>query len=131
MLHPTHELEPPANPARFNGMLRTEWRVLFHLGQHGQMTATEICDQAALHKTKVSRAVTALEQKRFLRRETMEQDRRSERLALTKAGRAAFDTLAKAASAYDAKLETVMGDADIARMKQLLTSLIAEQTKRS
>ena len=25
------------------GMLRTEWRVLFHLGRLGEMTATQIC----------------------------------------------------------------------------------------
>ena len=42
------------------GMLRTEWRVLFHLGRYGDMTAKEICDRARTHKTKVSRAVAAL-----------------------------------------------------------------------
>ena len=34
------------------GMLRTEWRVLFHLGIFGQMTARDIGLRARLHKTK-------------------------------------------------------------------------------
>ncbi|MEM9195855.1 MAG: thiamine pyrophosphate-dependent enzyme [Myxococcota bacterium] len=33
-------------------MLRTEWRVLFHLGRRPDMTAKDICTQAKLHKTK-------------------------------------------------------------------------------
>ena len=48
------------------GMLRTEWRVVFHLGCYGKMTAKEICDRGGIHKTKVSRAVAALGKKRFL-----------------------------------------------------------------
>ena len=41
------------------GMLRTEWRVLFHLGRYGPQTARDVCARARLHKTKVSRAVAA------------------------------------------------------------------------
>ena len=37
------------------GMLRTEWRVLFHLGNYGEMTAKEIGSRAKIHKTKISR----------------------------------------------------------------------------
>ena len=48
------------------GMLRTEWRVLFHLGRYGNLSAKEISERAKIHKTKVSRAVRALEEKRFL-----------------------------------------------------------------
>ncbi len=75
------------------GMLRTEWRVLFHLGHYGDMTARQICDRASLHKTKVSRAVAKLETRRFLSRHILPEDRRNERLALTPQGRAAFDAL--------------------------------------
>ncbi len=48
------------------GMLRTEWRVLFHLGCYGRMSAKQICSKAKIHKTKVSRAVRELEAKRLL-----------------------------------------------------------------
>lgn len=86
------------------GMLRTEWRVLFHLGHYGSMTARDICERGDLHKTKVSRAVAALETKRFLSRERSEEDHRFEKLALTKKGRLAFDDLAEHAEAFNAQL---------------------------
>ncbi len=86
------------------GMLRTEWRVLFHLGRYGTMTAKDICTRAGLHKTKVSRAVTALEQKRFLTRQEVARDRRHESLQLTKAGHRAFADLAAEAQRFDAAL---------------------------
>ncbi|MCF6232933.1 MAG: MarR family transcriptional regulator, partial [Rhodobacteraceae bacterium] len=50
------------------GMLRTEWRVLFHLGMYGRMTAKEIGTRALIHKTKISRAVQRLATRRFLSR---------------------------------------------------------------
>ena len=86
------------------GMLRTEWRVLFHLGRYGQMTAKDICTRAHIHKTKVSRAVAALETKRFLNREQSTNDRRVETLWLTRTGTAAFQDLLAEAQRYDAKI---------------------------
>ncbi len=86
------------------GMLRTEWRVLFHLGRHGSLTAKEICERGSIHKTKVSRAVAALEQKRLLSRKTLPDDRRHEILQLTKNGSAVFTDLCASARAYDAEL---------------------------
>lgn len=86
------------------GMLRTEWRVLFHLGRYGAMTAKEICTNARIHKTKVSRAVAALEKKRFLQRTEMSADRRHEELSLTRQGNAAFKDLYATARAFDAQL---------------------------
>lgn len=86
------------------GMLRTEWRVLFHLGRYGAMTAREICDRAKMHKTKISRAVQALEKRRFLTRQRLAADRRQERLELTAAGRAAYADLRASAARYDREL---------------------------
>ena len=86
------------------GMLRTEWRVLFHLGCYGDQTAREICDRARLHKTKVSRAVAALEGKRFLARTVSTTDRRREILSLTRRGTAAYRDLSDAARRYDEAL---------------------------
>ncbi len=86
------------------GMLRTEWRVLFHLGRQGAMTAKGICDLAALQKTKVSRAVAALEAKGFLVRQTQAADRRQESLSLTARGQAAHADLTAQAEQFDAAL---------------------------
>ncbi|MGL6211215.1 MAG: MarR family winged helix-turn-helix transcriptional regulator [Paracoccaceae bacterium] len=86
------------------GMLRTEWRVLFHLGRYGEMTATDICERARIHKTKVSRAVAKLEERRFLKRAEVEADRRHAMLRLTGAGLAAYRDLAGFARVYDREL---------------------------
>jgi DNA-binding MarR family transcriptional regulator len=86
------------------GMLRTEWRVLFHLGRHGAMTASEISASGRIHKTKISRAVSALEGRRFLKRRALEHDRRQEQLTLTQAGVRAYQDLAAEAQAYDRTL---------------------------
>ncbi|MEP0519247.1 MAG: MarR family winged helix-turn-helix transcriptional regulator [Hyphomicrobiales bacterium] len=86
------------------GMLRTEWRVIFHLGRYGKMTAKEICVRARMHKTKVSRAVAALEAKRFLTRNEFPDDRRHEELSLTRAGQSAYADLSVQAKRFDEKL---------------------------
>lgn len=86
------------------GMLRTEWRVLFHLGSYGSLTARDVCERARLHKTKVSRAVAALETKRMLVRAVSEEDRRLEILSLTRRGAAAYRDLSGAAQRYDEAL---------------------------
>ncbi len=90
------------------GMLRTEWRVLFHLGCYGDLTAKEICDRARIHKTKVSRAVVALEQKRYVTRHEIETDRRRATLTLTRQGKSVFRELSSAARDFDAKLRATM-----------------------
>ena len=85
-------------------MLRTEWRVIFHLGQFGPMHAKDICARARIHKTKVSRAVQALETKRFLSRDDVEADRRHALLKLTRNGQSVFDDLFHAAQRFDERL---------------------------
>lgn len=93
-----------------HGLTRPEWRTLSGLGQHGTMTATELGEQSAMHKTKVSRAVAELERRRWLTRTPDENDRRIEHLALTKAGLAAYREMVPMAKAFEqallAKLST-------------------------
>jgi DNA-binding MarR family transcriptional regulator len=107
------------------GMLRTEWRVLAHLGRYGEMTARDICTRADLHKTKVSRAVKALEVRRFLTRRTVETDRRQEVLSLTQAGTAAYNHLAAEARGYDAALAAGLSSADLSALRRSLRTLSA------
>lgn len=105
------------------GMLRTEWRVLFHLGRYGELTAREICDRADLHKTKVSRAVAALEKRRFLGRRTVETDRRREILALTPTGLAAYRHLEDEARQYDRALAAQFAPDDLQVLRSCLERL--------
>ncbi len=105
------------------GMLRTEWRVLFHLGRYGEMTARDVCDRAHLHKTKVSRAVAALTAKRLLTRMELAADRRREVLSLTRSGRAAFEDLYSTARRFDEDLTGDIGEEDAATLRKILRHL--------
>ncbi len=105
------------------GMLRTEWRVLFHLGLYGRMTAADIGQRSKMHKTKISRAVSALEARRFLTRERDTDDRRQEYLDLTGAGRAAFRDLQDVARRHDAALIATLSDSEEATLRDVLRRL--------
>lgn len=105
------------------GMLRTEWRVLFHLGIYGEMTATEIGDRARMHKTKISRAVQKLTERRYLARVRDDADRRSERLSLTPQGQVVYDDLRRVAEEYDTALTTGFSAQDVTRLRSMLQAL--------
>ena len=76
-----------------------EWRVLATLGQFGEISAKAIGAHSSMHKTKVSRAVRALEERRWLKRRGSEEDRREEILALTPLGRKTYAEIAARAIA--------------------------------
>ena len=105
------------------GILRTEWRVLFHLGRYADMTAREICDRARIHKTKVSRAVAKLETRRFLRRTEVPTDRRNAMVGLTKVGQAAYIDLAEKAHVYNITLSEGLSPEDQKTLRRCLVQL--------
>lgn len=105
-----------------HGLTRPEWRALAALGSAGRMTATEIGAHSAMHKTKVSRAVYRLEQRRWLKRTGDERDRRSEHLELTTLGAKAYSELSALAMAYQDELAALLGAGD---MKALANGLEA------
>ncbi len=79
------------------GMGIPEWRVLALLGPLGEgasLTATEAGRLSTMHKTKVSRAVAKLVERRWLRQETDAHDKRVEQLYLTAEGARVFAALA-------------------------------------
>jgi len=63
-----------------------EWRVLVTLGQFGMMTGKAIGAHSHMHKTKVSRAVAMLEERKLVTRRANRADLREAFLALTPAG---------------------------------------------
>jgi len=86
-----------------------EWRVLATLGQFEQMSAKAIGRHSAMHKTKVSRAVRALEERRWLRRRPSEEDRREEILTLTAQGESAYRQIVPKALAFERRLLQQLG----------------------
>jgi DNA-binding MarR family transcriptional regulator len=110
-----------------------EWRVLVTLGQFGVMTGKAIGARTHMHKTKVSRAVAQLEQRKLLTRRANRADMREAFLSLTPAGRAVYEELAPRALEFTVRLSEAVAAADRAAfdraMKQLSersATLVAE-----
>ncbi len=80
-----------------------------------------------MHKTKVSRAVAQLEQRKFLGRRANRSDLRESLLSLTPAGRAVYEELAPSALDFTIRLAEVVAPADRAAFDRAMKQL----TKRS
>ena len=105
------------------GILRTEWRVLFHLGSFGQMTAKDIGIRAKTHKTKISRAVFRLDKNNLITRTSSEKDRRIELLSLTKKGIGVYNDLKTEAELFEEKVSENFSDNEIAVLKRCLEKI--------
>ncbi|SDD44210.1 DNA-binding transcriptional regulator, MarR family [Paracoccus isoporae] len=105
------------------GMTRAQWRIMAHLGQGGALTATEICARGHLEKSKVSRAVSGLEEGGLLRRMTSSSDRRAELLSLTESGRKVHAILAAQAQEFQQEMEARLGPERARHLAQLLDEL--------
>ena len=106
-----------------HGMTRPEWRVLASVAQYDGITARDICRHSAQHKTKVSRAVSRLEQRRWLVRTTAPDDRRVEYLSLTPAGRLAYRELAQHMADHHAALMASLGAVGAGEIEHALDRL--------
>ena len=105
------------------GLTRPEWRLLATLGQYGTMTATAVGAHSAMHKTKVSRAVAALEKRRWLKRTTDADDRRIEQLTLTAEGLRIYREMVPIAEAFQRQLSKAMSAARLAEFDYGLEQL--------
>ena len=104
-----------------------EWRVLVILGENGAMTGKGIGAQTHMHKTKVSRAVAQLEQRKLITRRVNRADLREAFLMLTPAGRSVYEELAPRALDFMNRLSAVVDAADRAAFDRAMTQL----TRRS
>lgn len=86
-----------------------EWRVLATLGQFEELGAKAIGAHSAMHKTKVSRAVRGLEERRWLKRRESDEDRREEILTLTPLGRKVYVDIIPRAAAFEERILAALG----------------------
>ncbi|MBF9032969.1 MarR family transcriptional regulator [Rhodobacterales bacterium HKCCE2091] len=112
----------PIYAKRF-GLTRPEWRVLAALADLGQATATIVGAHSTQHKTKVSRAVFALEERRWLVRTQDPRDRRSDILSLTEAGLRAYRELLLPMRQVEAEMLSHLDPADRAALQRGLAAL--------
>jgi len=106
-----------------HGLGRTEWLVLAALAVDGRQTASAIGASWSLHKTKVSRAVRALEQRRWLKRMDDAADHRFEHLELTSAGHGAYREVAVQTRHWEQGLTQLLGVVNHAHLRRGLDDL--------
>ena len=106
-----------------------EWRVLVTLGQYGMMTGKAIGGHSHMHKTKVSRAVALLEDRKLVIRRANRADMREAILALTAAGRAMYDDLAPIAPDFANRLAEAVDPADRAAFERSVDRLTERSAK--
>jgi len=100
-----------------------EWRVIATLGEYERMTAKQVGAHSRMHKTKVSRAVAALEDKGLIEREPNEEDMREAFLALTGRGLRVYQDLAPRALAFERALDKSLGNGERAHLDAILRRL--------
>jgi DNA-binding MarR family transcriptional regulator len=110
-----------------------EWRVLVTLGEYGVMTGKSVGARTHMHKTKVSRAVAQLEERKLVARRANRADLREAFLSLTPAGRSVYEEAAPIALAFTDRLSEVVSPADraafdraVARLTERSAELVAE-----
>lgn len=108
---------------------RPQWRVMANLGKYGAMSASDICKRTHQEKSKVSRAVFALEEKGLLERETLKTDRRFENLQLTDKGHDVFNKLGQTAMLHNQQLQDSIGHEEAALLTKILSRIIENDTK--
>jgi DNA-binding MarR family transcriptional regulator len=86
------------------------------------MGAKAIGAHSSMHKTKVSRAVRALEERRWLKRRESDEDRREEILRLTALGRTVYDDMVPRAVAFEKRILSALGP-DAAALLSTLDTL--------
>ena len=104
-----------------------EWRVLVTLGEFGNMTAKAIGLHSHMHKTKVSRAVALMEERKLLVRRANRADMRESFLSLTAAGRTMYEEVAPHALDFTRRLTEILTPAD----REAFNRALKQLTERS
>ena len=107
------------------GLSIPEWRVLAVAGRFGGLSATEVVERTAMDKVKVSRAIRALLLRGLLARQEDAADRRVQRLAMTRAGRALHACIVPEAKALEAGLLAALAPDERQALHRLLDRLEA------
>lgn len=105
------------------GISVPEWRVLVTLGQYGEMTGKAVGAHSHMHKTKVSRAVALLQERKLVARKTNRQDLREALLSLTPTGRRIYQDLVPAALNFSRALLESLDPAERAVFDRALQKL--------
>jgi DNA-binding MarR family transcriptional regulator len=100
-----------------------EWRVIAMLGEFGKLTSRDVGELSQMHKTKVSRAVTELEERGLVERLPNKADRREAFLVLSVPGRKIYEEIVPLALGFEKRLLDGIAEADIKNFEMVLATL--------
>ncbi|HEY8381098.1 MAG TPA: MarR family winged helix-turn-helix transcriptional regulator [Microvirga sp.] len=109
------------------GLTIPAWRIVATLGQYEVRTARDIAAHGVMHKSTVSRAVSALEARGLVIRRANRDDRREELLELTPEGRAIYEALAPEALSFEDALTSVLSEGE----QRMLIGLMEKLERRA
>ncbi|UUX94814.1 MarR family winged helix-turn-helix transcriptional regulator [Aquabacterium sp. J223] len=109
-----------------HGVSRREWRLIALLALQGEMSPSALADEADLDRARTSRAITQLAAKRLVERRALPGDRRQARVRLSDEGRRLYDALLPQVAALNRALVSVLDDAELAVLDDLLARLSAQ-----
>ena len=108
------------------GLTRPEILTLIFLYHRDGISASDICDFSGHLKNNISRAVTALEKKGFLRREPDPQDQRRLVLLITSEGRKMHNRFMPGLKKRETAMMQCLDPAEMATLESLLRKLCAQ-----
>jgi len=106
------------------GLSRPGFVILFSLSQQDGLVARDICLVTGLPKNSISRAVTELETKGLIARDTDTADRRAKPLNLTPRGSALLDEVVPLFKERQAAMLAVLDEAEAAEFDRLMTKVV-------
>lgn len=112
------------------GLTVAEWRVMAVLGPHQSMSANEITNRSSMNKVNVSRAVSRLRKRGFLKQDIDGDDRRRSVLHLTEEGKDAFSLLVPMVREVEAQLLDGLTEEEIAQLTGLMAKVRANAEKK-
>lgn len=103
----------------------SEWRVMAVLGPFQSMSANDITNRSSMNKVNVSRAVSRLRKRNFLKQDIDGDDRRRSVLHLTEEGKQAFSGLVPMVKQVEAQLLQGLTEDEIKTLLTLMAKIRA------
>ncbi|MBH0067039.1 MarR family winged helix-turn-helix transcriptional regulator [Pseudoalteromonas sp. NZS100] len=105
------------------GLNIPQWRILANLAQYGQSNAKDLCTQANMDKSTVSRAVKVLIDRGLVRSELNKQDKRAALLVLSQAGQSLYEQITPDALNWEKQLLSTLTNEEYEVLVSILEKL--------
>jgi MarR family transcriptional regulator, transcriptional regulator for hemolysin len=112
------------------GGSRPVWLILLALKVQPPQTQRELAAAVGIEGATLTHHLDAMQRAGLIKRERLPENRRVQRVELTKDGERTFLRLREAAVKFDARIRTGLSDADVDRLRGLLATLDANSPGR-